>query len=55
MPVRMLATTGKEADCTRAEAFIEGIEAEHLLAAEPGAGDGSGDTVESEPEDRAGV
>ena len=55
MPVRLLAMAGTVADCTQAEAFIEGIEAEHLLAAAPDVGDGSGDTVEAEPEGRAGV
>ena len=32
VPVRMLATAGMVADCTRAEALIDGIAAEHLLA-----------------------
>ena len=32
MPVRLLATAGTAADCTRAEALLDGIEAEHLLA-----------------------
>ena len=32
MPVRTLATAGTVADCTRAEALLDGIAAEHLLA-----------------------
>ena len=32
MPVRMAVTAGTVADCTQAEALIEGIEAEYLLA-----------------------
>ena len=32
MPVRLLATAGTAADCTRAEALLDGIAAEHLLA-----------------------
>ena len=32
MPVRMLATAGTVADCTRAEALLDGIAAEYLLA-----------------------
>ena len=32
MPVRLLAMAGTAADCTRAEALLDGIEAEHLLA-----------------------
>ena len=32
MPVRMLATVGTVADCTRAEALLDGTAAEHLLA-----------------------
>ena len=32
MPVRMLATAGTVADCTQAEALLDGIAAEHLLA-----------------------
>ena len=32
MPVRMLATAGTVADYTRAEALLDGIAAEHLLA-----------------------
>ena len=32
MPVRMAVTAGTVADCTLAEALIEGIEAEYLLA-----------------------
>ena len=32
MPVRMLATAGTVADCTRAEALLGGIAAEYLLA-----------------------
>ena len=32
MPVRMLATAGTVADCAQAEALLDGIAAEHLLA-----------------------
>ena len=32
MSVRMLATAGTVADCTQAEALLDGIAAEHLLA-----------------------
>ncbi|PPE03967.1 hypothetical protein HCUR_00502 [Holospora curviuscula] len=32
MPVRILVTEGRTADCTQAEAFIEGINAQCLLA-----------------------
>ena len=32
MPVRMLATARTVADCTQAEALLDGIAAEHLLA-----------------------
>ena len=32
MPVRMAVTAGTVADCTQAEALIDGIEAEYLLA-----------------------
>ena len=32
MPVRLLATAGTVSHCTRAEALIDGIAAEHLLA-----------------------
>ena len=32
MPVRMAVTAGAMADCTQAEALIDGIEAEYLLA-----------------------
>ena len=32
MPVRMAGTAGTVADCTQAEALIDGIEAEYLLA-----------------------
>ena len=33
MPVRMTVTAGTVADCTQAEALIDGIDAEYLLAA----------------------
>ena len=33
MPVRMLATAGTVVDCTQTEALLDGIPAEHLLAA----------------------
>ena len=32
MPVRMAVTAGTVADCTQAEALIDGVEAEYLLA-----------------------
>ena len=32
MPVRMAVTAGTAADCTQAEALIDGIDAEYLLA-----------------------
>jgi len=32
MPLRVLITAGTVADCTQADALIEGISAEHLLA-----------------------
>ena len=32
MPVRMAVTAGTVADCTQAEALIDGIDAEYLLA-----------------------
>ncbi|WP_340622187.1 IS5 family transposase [Xenorhabdus siamensis] len=32
MPIRALITSGPTADCSQAEALIDGIEAEHLLA-----------------------
>ena len=32
MPVRVLVTSGTEADCTHASKLIEGISADHLLA-----------------------
>ena len=32
MPVRVLITSGTDADCTHADRLIEGIDAEHLLA-----------------------
>jgi transposase len=32
MPVRILVTAGPVADCTQAEALIENIQAQHLLA-----------------------
>ena len=32
MPVRMLATAGTVDDCAQAEALLDGIAAEHLLA-----------------------
>ena len=55
IPVRMLATAGTVDDCTRAEALIDSIAAEHLLAdlgydtnrvlAAARARDGAGDTA----------
>lgn len=33
MPVRILLTAGTSADCTQAATLIEGLSAEHLLAA----------------------
>ncbi|KHD27049.1 transposase [Xenorhabdus nematophila] len=32
MPIRALITSGPTADCSQAEALIDGIDAEHLLA-----------------------
>ena len=47
MPVRMLATAGTAADCTQAEALLDGTAAEYLLAA---ARDGAGATAAAQPE-----
>ena len=68
MPVRMLATAGTVADCTQAEALIDGIEidrieTEHLLADRgydtnavlSAARDGIGATAEAQSEGGAGV
>ena len=66
MPVRMLATTGTVADCTQAEALLDDIAAEYLLADRgyetkcgtgggAGARDGTGTTAEAQSEGGAGV